>query len=83
MKEQFGERQGMQHIRPTRKTQFLHTCLKIADLSEAKNLDRFVRVPAPNVRLKVELRGPRDFHEVAMFAEHGDAVISHIPYQDS
>ena len=54
-------------------------CLKIADLSEAEKLDRFVRALLPDIRLQVELRGPTDFHEVAMFAERVDAVILWIP----
>ena len=58
-------------------------CLKIAGLAEAEKLDRFVRALVPEVRLQVELRGLRDFHEVAMFTEHADAVISRIPSQDS
>ena len=47
---------------------FRATCLKIPDLSEAEKLDRFVRALAQDIRLQVELRGPRDFHEAAMFA---------------
>ena len=62
---------------------FRATCLKIADLEEPEKLDRFVRTLVPDVRLQVELRGPRDFHEAAMFAERADAVISRIPDQDS
>ena len=54
-------------------------CLKIADLSEAEKLDRFVRVLVLDIRLQVELRGPRDFHEVAVFTERVDVVISRIP----
>ena len=34
------------------------------------------------VRLQVELRGPRDFIEVAMFAECVDAVIMRVSGQD-
>ena len=58
---------------------FRTTCLKIADLSDAEKLDRFVHALVPDIRLQVELRGPRDFHEVAMFAERADSVISRIP----
>ena len=38
-------------------------CLKIADLSEAEKLDRFVRALVHDIGLQVELKGPRDFHE--------------------
>ena len=62
---------------------FRATCLKIADLSEAEKLDRFVRALVSDIRLQVELRGPRDFHEAAVFAERVDSVISRIPGQDS
>ena len=48
---------------------FRATCLKIPDLSEAEKMDRFVHVLAQDIRLQVELRGPQDFHEAAMFAE--------------
>ena len=57
--------------------------LKIADLSKAEKLDRFVRALVPDIRLQVELRGPTDFHEAAVFAERADAVILWIPGQDS
>ena len=59
------------------------TCLKIDDLSNAEKLDRFVRVLVPEIRLQVALHGPLDFHEVAMYAERTDAVISHISSQDA
>ena len=62
---------------------FCATCLKIADLAEAEKLDRFVCALGPDVRLQVELRGPRDFHEAVIFAECADVVISRIPGQDS
>ena len=55
------------------------TSLKIADLSEAEKLDRFIRALVHDIRLQVELRGPRDFHEVAVFAERTNAVILWIP----
>ena len=58
---------------------FRATCRKIADLAEAEKLDCFVRALVLDVRSQVELRGPRDFHEVAMFAKRADVVISHIP----
>ena len=61
---------------------FYATCLKIEDLSAAEKLDRFVRALVPDVRLQVELRGPRNFTEVVMFAEHADAVIMHVSSQD-
>ena len=51
---------------------FCVTCLKIADLSETKKLDRFVQALVPDIRLQVELRGPRDFHEAAVFAERAE-----------
>ena len=62
---------------------FCVTCLKIDDLSDAEKLDRFVHVLVPKIQLQVELRGPLDFHEVAMFVEHGDAVISRVARQDA
>ena len=62
---------------------FRATCLKIPDLSEAEKMDRFVRALAQDVRLQVELRGPRDFHEAAMFAERADAVLTRISGQDT
>ena len=62
---------------------FRATCLKIADLSEAEKLDRFVRALVPDIRLQVDLRGPRDFHEAAVFVERAYSVISRIPSQDS
>ena len=62
---------------------FRATCLKIPDLSEAEKLDRFVRALAQDIRLQVELRGPHDFHEAAMFAERADAVITHVSGQDT
>ena len=51
----------------------------MADLSDTEKVDRFVRALVPDIRLQVELRGPRDFHKVAMFVERTDAVISRIP----
>ena len=48
---------------------FRMTCLKIPDLSEAEKLDRFIRALSQDIRLQVELRGPQNFHKVAMFAE--------------
>ena len=62
---------------------FRATCLKIPDLSEAEKLDQFVRALAQDIRLQVELRGPRDFHEAAMFAEWADAVLTHVSGQDT
>ena len=62
---------------------FRATYLKILDLSEAEKMDRFVRALAQDVRLQVELRGPRDFHEMAMFAERADAVLTRISSQDA
>ena len=38
---------------------FRSTCLKIPDLSEVEKLDRFVRTLAQDIRLQVELHGPR------------------------
>ena len=61
---------------------FRATCLKIPDLSEAEKLDRFVHALAQDIRLQVELRGPQDFHEVAMFAERADAVLTRVSGQD-
>ena len=42
-------------------SRFLATCLKIQDLSEAEKLDRFVRALIQDIRLQVELRGPKTF----------------------
>ena len=42
-----------------------------------------MRALVQDVRLQVELRGPRDFHEVAMFAERADAVLTRISGQDA
>ena len=50
-------------------SRFRATCLKIQDLSEAEKLDRFVRVLVPDIRLKVELCSPQNFHEAVMFVE--------------
>ena len=57
---------------------FRATCLRVPDLSEAEKLDRFVRALVQEVRLHVELRGPNNFHEAAMFAERADAVITRV-----
>ena len=62
---------------------FCATCLKILDLAEAEKMDRFVRALAQDVRLQVELRGPQDFHEAAMFAERADAVLTRVSGQDT
>lgn len=62
---------------------FRAMCLKILDLSEAEKLDRFVRALAQDIRLQVELRGPQDFHEAAMFAERADAVLTRVSGQDT
>ena len=62
---------------------FRSTCLKIPDLSEAEKMDRFVRALAQDIRLQVELRGPQNFHEAAMYAERADAVITRVSGQDT
>ena len=62
---------------------FRATCLKVPDLSEAEKLDHFICALVQDIRLQVELRGPTDFHEVAMFAECADAVISHVAGHDA
>ena len=62
---------------------FPTTCLKIQDLLEAEKLDKFVRALVPDIRLQVELRGPQNFHEAAMFAECADAVITRVSGQDT
>ena len=64
-------------------SRFCSTCLKIQDLSEAEKMDRFIRALVPDIRLQVELRGPQNFHEAAMFAEHADAVITCVSGQDT
>ena len=46
-------------------------------------MDRFVRSLAQDIWLQVELHGPQDFHEVAMFAERADVVITHVSGQDT
>ena len=61
---------------------FHATCLKIQDLLEAEKLDRFVCVLVPDIRLQVELRGPQNFHEAAMYAEQVDAVITRVVGHD-
>ena len=59
-----------------------HTiCLKIQALLEAEKLDRFVRALIQDIRLQVELRGPQNFHEAAMFAERADTVITRVSGQ--
>ena len=55
---------------------FCATCLKIEDLDATKKLDSFVRALVLEVRLHLELRGPRDFIEEAMFAKCANAVIT-------
>ena len=62
---------------------FRATCLRVPDLSEAEKLDRFVRALVQEVRLQVELRGPTNFHEAAMFAERADAVITRVAGHDA
>ena len=62
---------------------FRATCLRVSDLSEAEILDRFVRALVQEVRLQVELRGPNNFHEAAMFAECADAVITRVASHDA
>ena len=57
---------------------FRATCLRVPDLSEPEKLDRFVRALVQEIRLQVELRGPANFHEAAMFAERADAVITRV-----
>ena len=52
-------------------------------MSEAEKLDRFVRALIQDIRLQVELRGPQNFHEAAMFAERADAVITRVSGQDT
>ena len=61
---------------------FRTMCLRIPDLSEAEKLDHFVHTLAQDIRLQVELCGPQDFHEAAMFAEWADAVITPLSGQD-
>ena len=60
---------------------FLVTCLKIADLVAVEKLDPFVRVLVLEIRLQVELRGPLNFHEIAMVAQCADAMISRVSSQ--
>ena len=57
---------------------FKVTCLRVPDVSEAEKLDRFVRALVQEVCLQVELHGPNNFHEAAMFAKCADAVITHV-----
>ena len=45
-------------------------------------MDGFVHALVPEIRLQVELRGPQDFHEAAMFAERADAMITRVSGQD-
>ena len=51
---------------------FWEVCLKINDLPEAEKLDRFLHALVPNVRVKVELRGPAHFQEAVVYAEWVD-----------
>ena len=66
---------------------FLHrfwsACLKIDNLSEEEKLGRFVRALVPDVRMQVELRGPANYHDAAMYAERADAVLSRVAGHDS
>ena len=62
---------------------FWEVCFKINDLSESEKLDRFLRALVPNVRVRVELRGPANFHEATMYAERADTVLSRVSSQDS
>ena len=62
---------------------FCAMCLKILDLSEAEKMDRFICALAQDIRLQVELRGPQNFHEAAMFAEWTDAIIKHVSGYDT
>ena len=62
---------------------FRSACLKIDNLSEDEKLDRFVRALVPDVRMQVELRGPRNYHDAAMYAERADAVLSRVTGHDS
>ena len=55
---------------------FKTTCLKIDNLSEVEKLDKFVHALVPDVRMRVELGGPFTFHNVAMYAERADTVLS-------
>ena len=64
-------------------SRFRATCLRVPDLSEAKKLDRFVRALVQEVRLQVELRGPNNFHEAAMFAKRADVVITRVAGHDT
>ena len=57
---------------------FYAAYLKIEDLSDAEKLDRFVRALLPHVRMQVELRGPLNFHEAAMYAKRTDAILSRV-----
>ena len=61
---------------------FCATCLKVPDLSKAEKLDRFVHALVQEIRLQVELRGPANFHDAAMFAERVDAVITRVAGHD-
>ena len=66
---------------------FLHRfrslCLKINNISEDEKLDRFVRALVPDVHMQVELRSPVTFHDVVMYAERADAVLSRVTGHDS
>ena len=57
--------------------------MKIDNLSEAEKLDRFVRALVSDVRMQVELRGPVTFHDVALYAERADAILSRVTGHDS
>ena len=62
---------------------FRATCLRIPGISDGEKLDRFVCALVQDIRLQVELRGPADFHEAAMFAKCADAVITCVVGHDA
>ena len=62
---------------------FRSACLKIDNLSAEEKLDRFVRALVPEVRMQVELRGPRNYHEAVMYAERANAVLSRVTGHDA
>ena len=61
---------------------FCATCLKVPDLSKAGKLDRFVSTLVQEIRLQVELKDPANFHEMAMYAERANAVITRVAGHD-
>ena len=55
-------------------SEFMAVCLEVPDLSDAEQLDRFIRGLKPDVRREVELRNPTSFAEALSIADRVDAI---------